>query len=172
MRRRLLLLALLPFLAACDSADGGSADSDSGLDGLYVAELTFPDGTLFEGVTYTFGLDLSTGGGTFSLGPESREALLSVFVPSGDVDDLDAWVRGVAETMGETSPLDTGLPWVETGYSIGGIDIMGSILAGRRDGRAFYVLETMPLDMGDGFGPRSGAVLGEWRWDDGSGLVP
>ena len=107
----------------------------------------------------------------FSLGSEPREAVLSVFVPSGDVDDLDAWAREMAETMGEPSLLEPPA-WAEAAYSFGGMDVMGSLLAGRHAGRPFYVLETIPLDMGDGFGPRAAAVQREWRWlDDGSGLV-
>ena len=107
----------------------------------------------------------------FSLGAEPREAVLSVFVPSGGVDDLDAWAREAAETMGEPSQLEPPA-WAEAAYSFGGVDRMGAVLAGRHAGRPFYVLESLPLNMGDGLGPRAAAVQREWRWlDDGSGLT-
>jgi hypothetical protein len=42
----------------------------------------------------------------------------------------------------------------------------GLMAIGRRDGRIFVLALHHPAEYGDGFGPRAGVILDEWRWDD------
>ena len=120
-----------------------------------------------EGMTSDWGASDEGAGAHFFLG----DATLTIFVPSRDPGDLAAWASETAESMGEPSQLDAFPRWVDAAYSFGGVDVTGSVRAGRHNGRAFYVLETMPLEMGDGFAPRAETVLREWRWlDTGTGF--
>jgi hypothetical protein len=44
--------------------------------------------------------------------------------------------------------------------------VEGSMAVGRRGDRYFSVVTHYPAEYGDGFGPRSRQILGEWRWED------
>ncbi len=120
-----------------------------------------------EGMTSDWGASDEGAGAHFFVG----DATLTIFVPATDPGNLAEWARETAESMGEPSQLDAFPRWTVAAYSFGGADVTGSVRAGRHAGRAFYVLETMPLERGSGFAPRADVVLREWRWlDDGSGF--
>jgi hypothetical protein len=42
----------------------------------------------------------------------------------------------------------------------------GLMAIGRRDGRLFALALHHPAEYGDGFGPRAGVIMDEWRWED------
>jgi hypothetical protein len=48
----------------------------------------------------------------------------------------------------------------------------GRMAVGRREGRYFTLAVHYPAEYGDGFEPRAGHILGEWRWEsNGEGLL-
>ena len=57
--------------------------------------------------------------------------------------------------------------WGEEEYVRQGAGTVGRGVLGRHAGRLFHVVVRYPAEYGDGFGPRAGTILDEWRWGDG-----
>lgn len=104
----------------------------------------------------------------FTLGDPSSEysATLFLFVPSEEsgLADPQAYAQALAGDGVALQALDDAPSWVENGYSWFADGRFGTVRAGTRSGRRFYMVETMQEEMGDGFAPRAGTVLSHWLW--------
>ena len=139
----------------------------------------FPEAPLpFSTYVYdTWDTDLaSSGEGTavrMTTGEPPFEGVLSLFVPAGAPTEAEIveLARSMAESNGGAQEMVAPADWVRTGYSFRTGDTIGTVQVGAHAGTWFYVYETFPIEMGDGFGPASAVALDRLRWDDdGTGL--
>lgn len=97
---------------------------------------------------------------------------VSLFVPSeANREGIDGLADAVAESRGEVREADASGTWARRILTFSGIDEAGSIRIGEHAGVPFYILESFPVEMGDGFAPRAAFILDRLRWeDDGTSL--
>ena len=106
-------------------------------------------------------------------GEEPMQGVVSLFVPSGTRSEDDALelARSVAESYGSAEPLETPDDWVYGGYSFASGDVLGTVWVGSHAGTPFYIVDTFPPEIADGFVPAAGLARKHLRWsDDGTGL--
>ena len=118
---------------------------------------------------------LGSGEGTgarFAMGEPGSEGVVTVFVPSEpNRAGIEELARVVAESNGTVQPLTGAAPWVRAGHRFRSDALVGRVRVGEHAGIPFYILETHPHELGDGFGPRAAVVLDRLRWsDDGTAL--
>lgn len=105
---------------------------------------------------------------------DAHHASLRLFVPAEGrgLGDPEAYARSLAGEGVALEPMGDAAPWVEAGYRWHAAGRFGSVRAGTRNGRRFYVVEDVQEEMGDGFGPRAAMVLDHWLWlPDGAYLI-
>ena len=112
---------------------------------------------------------------TFSFGnrPDNTATLRVFIVNLQGTLDLDGYVRGIAENEGgRVQRFDSVPEWAEVGYGFDGPNRTGSVMAGRHGGYVFYVVDSFPPEMGDGWATVSDVVLSYWEWTDTEGGSP
>ena len=106
-------------------------------------------------------------------GGPPNEGVISLFVPSGSPTQAEVvdFARTVAESWGTVEEMMDLDGWARVGYAFRDGDTVGTVRVGEHAGTWFYIRETFPAEMGDGFAPASAVVLDRLRWDDdGTGL--
>lgn len=138
----------------------------------------FPDAPLPFSTYLPEGWDAETvasGEGTavrLTMGEPPFQGLLTLFVPAApNQGDVEGLARSLAESRGGARELEQLPAWASAGFSFQDGDEVGSVWTGEHAGTAFYILETYPIEMGDGFVPRASLVRDRLRWlDTGEGL--
>lgn len=79
-------------------------------------------------------------------------------------------------TLGGTQLLSGAPPWASDGagfaYTEDGARYNGTVAIRTAGPTAFRVITHLPSEYGDGMGPRVQKILENWRWADGSPLIP
>ncbi|MEM0964076.1 MAG: hypothetical protein AAGK21_16225 [Bacteroidota bacterium] len=102
------------------------------------------------------------------------DALMDVFVPT-DPSELDGFMEAQAQVQGQTRTIPASeLPsWAREGYTfITDDNVIGAAYVGEYAGTPFVLGERFPAEFGDGFAPRAQLIRDQWRWSDGTPLVP
>ena len=106
-----------------------------------------------------------------TLGEPPRQGVLSLFVPAGASSEAGAAEFAQAALQGEGREAEAAEPWARRTWTAQDGDTVSTAHLGRHAGAFFVVLESYPVEMGDGFVPAARVALDRLRWlDDGTGL--
>lgn len=107
-------------------------------------------------------------------GVPNEEIYLSVHFPQErlGMERARARAREIAGSLGRAEPGERErFPWALEWHRVAGEGgRVASVALARHLDRYFFVVLHYPAEAAEGFGPRAGRILDEWRWLDGGAL--